>query len=63
MAVDTAAKRYSMINFGADDNVMSFEVDGAVDLDDRQHLLGCYGGIAFAFTGNIAIFRRRIEHE
>ena len=24
-----------------------FEADGAVDLDDRQHLLGFYSGIAF----------------
>ena len=46
MSVDTAEKCYSMIAFG-DDNQMLFEVDGAVDLDDRQHLLGCYSGIAF----------------
>lgn len=61
MAVDTAQKRYSMIAFG-DDNQMLFEVDAAVDLDDRQHLLGCYSGIAFdspavgGSTGSAASF-------
>jgi hypothetical protein len=50
MAVDTAQKRYSMIAFG-DDNQMLFETDSSVDLDDRQHLLGCYSGIAFQLLG------------
>ncbi len=48
MAVDTAQKRFSMMNMpnvGAP--IILFEQDGAVDLDDRQHLLGCYSGIAF----------------
>ena len=56
MAVDTAQKRYSMIAFG-DDNQMLFEVDGAVDLDDRQHLLGAYSGIAFSSAVAEAITR------
>lgn len=47
MAVDSAEKRYSMIAFGDADQII-FEVDAAVDLDDRQHLLGCYSGIAFS---------------
>ena len=38
-----------MLNFGDGNNPhMLFEVDGAVNLDDRQHLLDCYSGIAFA---------------
>lgn len=49
MAVDTAEKRFSMLNFGDGSTVhLLFEPDGAVDLDDRQHLLDCYSGIAFA---------------
>ncbi len=49
MAVDTAEKRYSMLNFGDGNNWhMLPQVDGAIDLDDRQHLLDCYSGIAFA---------------
>ena len=48
MAVDTAEKRFSMIEFGDGSMGMMFQVDGAVDLDERQHLLGCYAGIAFA---------------
>ena len=47
MAVDSAEKRFSMIEFGDGSMGMMFEVDSAVDLDDRQHLLGCYSGIAF----------------
>ena len=51
MAVDTAEKRFSMMNFGDGTTLHPlFEVDGAVDLDDRQHLLDCYSGIAFAST-------------
>ena len=47
MAVDTAAKRFSMMDFGDGAiNGLVFEPDGSVDLDDRQHLLGLYGGIA-----------------
>lgn len=33
-----------------------FEADGAVDLDDRQHLLGCYSGIAFGAPAPAALF-------
>lgn len=47
MAVDTRQKRMSMISFG--DGVIThvlFEADGAVDADDRAHLLGLYSGIA-----------------
>lgn len=49
MAVDTREKRFSMLNFGDGNHLYAtFEADGAVDLDDRQHLLDCYSGIAFA---------------
>lgn len=48
MAVDTRAKRFSMLNLGDGGHLQAtFEADGAVDLDDRQHLLDCYSGIAF----------------
>ncbi len=45
MAVDTAQKRFSMLNFGWVPGVMLFEADGAVDADDRSHLLHLYSGI------------------
>ena len=49
MAVDTREKRFSMLNFGDGTHIQAtFEADGSVDLDDRQHLLDCYSGIAFA---------------
>ena len=52
MAVDTLEKRFSMLNFGAGDHShLTFQVDGTIDLDDRQHLLDCYSGIVFASTG------------
>lgn len=51
MSVDTREKRFSMLNFGDGSHIhATFEVDGAVDLDDRQHLLDCYSGIAFGAT-------------
>jgi hypothetical protein len=46
LAVDTRQKRMSMLNFG-DSSITLFEADNSVDLDDRQHLLDCYSGIAF----------------
>lgn len=49
MAIDTVEKRFSMLNFGGGNHWhLSFEADGAVDQDDRQHLLDCYSGILFA---------------
>jgi len=48
MAVDTREKRFSFLNFGEGAHFhTTFEADGTVDLDDRQHLLDCYSGIAF----------------
>ena len=47
MAVDTAEKRFSMINFGDGTHIhLSFEPDGAVDADDRAHLLDLYSGLS-----------------
>ena len=43
--MDTAEKRFSMLSLGED--ALLFEADGNVDLDDKQHLLGCYSGIPF----------------
>ena len=48
MAVDTAAKRFSMMNFVCGPGVHlvpMWEPDGAVDTDDRVHGLDLYGGI------------------
>jgi len=48
MAVDTRARRFSMMSFGSSIRFIPlFEADGVVDQDDRQHLLNCYGGILF----------------
>jgi len=52
MAVDTREKRFSMMAFGDGNHLhVTFEADGAVDADDRQHLLDCYSGIAFSGAG------------
>ena len=56
MAIDTREKRFSMLNFGDGTHIhATFEADGAVNLDDRQHLLDCYSGIAFAAPGGVTI--------
>jgi hypothetical protein len=46
MAVDTAEKRYSMLNVGQPWFRILPEVDGGIEADDRLHLLGLYSGIA-----------------
>lgn len=47
MAVDTAAKRFSMLNFGTGVHVhLTFQSDGVIDADDRHHLLDLYSGFA-----------------
>ena len=52
MAVDTRHKRFSMMSFGDGNHLIAtFEADGTVDADDRQHLLNCYSGISFAAPG------------
>lgn len=67
MAIDTRQKRFSMLNFGSGAHLsVLFEADGAVDLDDRQHLLDCYSGIKFrrvrlVSTKNILTLRKLRE--
>ena len=46
MAIDTRAKRFSMLNFGLPPTLALFEADGTVDADDRAHMLNLYAGIA-----------------
>lgn len=47
MAVDTAAKRFSMLNFGSGVHIhLTFQADGQVDADDRLQLLDLYNGFA-----------------
>lgn len=56
MAIDTREKRFSMLNFGDGTNIHTlFEADSSVDLDDRQHLLDCYSGIAFLGAPTVGI--------
>ena len=47
MAVDTKAKRMTMLSVSSPLAwAHHFEIDGAVDADDRAHLLHIYGGNA-----------------
>lgn len=56
MAIDTAAKQMSMLNFGDGRTAIVLPIpDGAYDSADRQHLLDCYSGIAFAAAAATAI--------
>lgn len=51
-----------MLNFGdGSHGHATFEADGAVDADDRQHLLDCYSGIAFAAPGGEAMFGHHMK--
>ena len=47
MAVDTAAKRFSMMNFSDGVQVPPLP-DGTIGQGDKQHLLDCYSGIDFS---------------
>jgi len=51
MAVDTAQKRFSMMSLGQTIAPILFEQDGAVDADDRSHLLYLYSGITLDSGG------------
>lgn len=46
MAIDTAAKRYSMENFGNPIITPLIIPDGTVEASDRAHFLNLYSGIA-----------------
>lgn len=48
MAIDTAAKQMSMLNFGDGRSRVLPIPDGAYDGPDRAHLLGLYSGISLA---------------
>lgn len=53
MAVDTAAKRFSMLNFAGGSHIhLTFQTDGQIDADDRIQLLDLYNG--FSLTGDPA---------
>jgi hypothetical protein len=61
MAIDSANKRFSMMNLGTQPIFPLFPPDGvAVDDGDKYHLLGLYSGIALSstpapiFSGTIA---------
>ena len=56
MAIDTRAKRFSMLNFSWVPTVALFEADGTVDADDRAHMLNLYAGITLASPGGEARF-------
>jgi len=65
MAIDTKAKRMSMLSFASPLAWQHhYEVDGAVDADDRFQLLHLYGGVLAAAAGGDgglmpALFNRR----
>ncbi len=55
MAIDSKAKRMSMLSFASPLAWQHhFEVDGAVDGDDRAQLLHLYGGNTLAVGGATA---------
>lgn len=54
MAIDSRFKRFNMIEFGGIDIVLP-EADGAIDADDRAHLLGLYGGNALSPVVAVAL--------
>ena len=60
MAINTAARRYSILNFGRTPVFPLFIPDGSVDDGDRLHLLNLYSGIALSavtppvFSGDLS---------
>lgn len=68
MAIDTKAKRMSMLSFASPLAWQHhFEVDGAVDADDRAHLLHLYGGNALDApvegAGGLSWLPRFLKHK
>ena len=63
MAIDTKFKRMNMLSYA---NPLAwhhhFEVDGAVDADDRAHLLHLYGGNALSAPGGVTGQLLSIRH-
>lgn len=58
MAIDTKAKRFSVLNFG-DGNFIHLtpDPDGSLTKPDQQHYLDCYSGIAFGPPPSVDIER------
>ena len=49
MAIDTAAKRFSIMNFGFTPHLLVLmPPDGTIGQGDKQHFLDLYSGITFA---------------
>lgn len=48
MAIDTKAKRYSMLNWASGPSIVkpAFDPDASVDAGDRYHVLNLYSGIS-----------------
>lgn len=53
MAVDSAAKRFSMLDFGRPGYPMVLVPDGTVGETDRADLLGLYAGLSLANVATI----------
>lgn len=62
MAIDTANKRYSILNFGSTGRNLMAEPDTSVDDADRFQLLNLYAGITLA-GGATAIAPRAYHHK
>ena len=59
MAIDTAAKRGSVLNFcNPFDHIMPIP-DGSINAADRQNLIGMYSGILAAGGGSPSIGGRK----
>ncbi len=53
MAIDTAQKRFSMMNFVSFSAIHLYtlpQADGSIDVDDRRYLLDLYSGLALQAT-------------
>ena len=53
MAIDTRVRRFSMMNFRTPFVYPIHHPDGVIDLEDKQHLLNKYSGIAFNNNASI----------
>lgn len=64
MAVDTAAKRMSLVGYGMPFRLALPAPDGTIGQGDRQHLAGLYSGIlASAGVVAVPIFRPAITYD
>jgi hypothetical protein len=57
MAIDTANKRFSMMNFGRPPTSPLFPPSGSITEGDRYHLLNLYSGITL--SGAVAVTKYR----